>query len=325
MTTARYTLALLILGLWSCASPVVRQTRLSPLSPPPEDTVIAIASPTTTDLAALPPLTAALPYAPVLQKLQQRGVPQAFIQLLATHPRVRFDEKFTRINVLGTSRKPDYSHFYNERAVQRCLRFLKQHDSLLQAVEQQYHVPKEVIVAILYVETKLGSYTGKHHIPSVFLSVAMADDSTYLAKNRERLRAQFQGSPTELAALEQKLVRRSRRKAQWALQELEALSQLYLQRGIDVFSLYGSWAGAFGYAQFLPSSFLRWAVDGNQDGHIDLFSFPDATHSIAAYLKAHGWGKSARQQRKAIYAYNHSQDYVTAVQTLAKKLSDRYP
>jgi len=312
MRASRYVLGLFILLLWSCTTPVVKQAKLPPMTPS-SDTVVPTAPPAAVAATSLPPLPAALPYAPVLEKLQQRGVPQAFIQLLATHPKVRFDEKFTRINVLGTARKPDYSHFYNKQAVKRCIQFLKQHDSLLRAVEQRYRVPKEIIVAILYVETKLGQYTGKHHIPSVFLSVAMADDSVYLAKNRERLRTQFQGSPTELAALERKLDQRSRRKAQWALQELEALSQLYLQQGIDVFSLYGSWAGAFGYAQFLPSSFLQWAVDGNQDGHIDLFSVPDAAHSIAVYLKEHGWGKAARQQRKAIYAYNHSRDYVTII------------
>ncbi len=274
--------------------------------------------------AAAPSSMAALPYAPVLHRLRESGISSDFLHLLATHPSIRFDEKFTRINVLGTAKKPDYSHFYRAAAVRRCVDFLRQHDSLLTAVEQLYRVPKEVIVAILFVETKLGTYTGKHHVPSVFLSIAMANAPQYIAKNRAQLRRQFQGSPQELVRLERKLEKRAQRKAQWALQELKALEQIYYRHGIDVFSLYGSWAGAFGYAQFLPSSFLRWGVDGNQDGIVDLFTFSDAAHSIAFYLRSNGWNSTQAAQRKAIYAYNHSRDYVNAVLTLARKIRRQY-
>jgi membrane-bound lytic murein transglycosylase B len=87
---------------------------------------------------------------------------------------------------------------------------------------------------------------------------------------------------------------------------------------VNVFALKGSWAGAFGLSQFLPSSFLRLALDGNGDGNIDLFSLPDAAHSVGNYLKGHGWTSSPEAQHKAVFGYNNSTKYVEAVLTLAE-------
>ena len=86
----------------------------------------------------------------------------------------------------------------------------------------------------------------------------------------------------------------------------------------------GSWAGAFGICQFIPSSYVRFAVDGNGDGVIDLFDFRDAVASIANYLKAHGWENGRLEaKRQAIYAYNHCDSYVDAVLAYAKATKER--
>lgn len=259
--------------------------------------------------------------ATLLEELSTLGVSDTFLTELRLHPAVEFDEKYTRINVVGTVTKPEYSQFYTDVAVRKCIAFLIEYDSLLSAVEEQYGVPREYLVAILYIETKLGTYTGSHHLPSVFLSVAASQYPQYLEYNLQQLYESYNGTPEELRELEQRLYRRSERKARWAKRELLALDTLYRYRGIDVFQLYGSWAGAFGYSQFLPSSYLRWGKDGDGDGKVDLFHFPDALHSIAYYLLDNGWGKTAEQRQRAIYAYNHSEEYVAAVITLAEKLA----
>jgi len=85
--------------------------------------------------------------------------------------------------------------------------------------------------------------------------------------------------------------------------------------GFDPVKINGSFAGAMGIAQFMPSNIEPLARDGNNDGKIDLFDDADAIASIAYYLKKHGWrpGIDRQQAEKVIYHYNHSKRYVEAV------------
>ena len=114
--------------------------------------------------------------------------------------------------------------------------------------------------------------------------------------------------------------KRAARKTRWAIKELKALEEIDARGVMDVSRLNGSWAGAFGYPQFLPSSYRTWAVDGDGDGTIDLYHFPDAAHSIANYLRDNGWTSKRSRQRKAVHHYNNSDAYVNAVFTLASKV-----
>ena len=77
----------------------------------------------------------------------------------------------------------------------------------------------------------------------------------------------------------------------------------------------GSYAGAMGISQFMPSNIPELAKDGNNDGSIDLFNHADAIASIAFFLKRHGWkpGISKKKARKVVHHYNHSDQYVAAV------------
>jgi hypothetical protein len=112
------------------------------------------------------------------------------------------------------------------------------------------------------------------------------------------------------------------RRSAWAENELVELLRILQKLNKDPFSIRGSWAGAFGIAQFVPSSYARFAVDGNDDGMVDLFDFSDATASIANYLKAHGWEKDRPEKnRQAVYAYNRCDNYVAAVFTYARAVN----
>jgi membrane-bound lytic murein transglycosylase B len=87
----------------------------------------------------------------------------------------------------------------------------------------------------------------------------------------------------------------------------------------------GSFYGAIGIAQFMPSQVLRHGVDGNGDGVVDLFVLEDALFSMGNYLMANGWRGSMRSQRKrrrAIYNYNHSRIYVNTVLAVADHLEE---
>lgn len=259
-------------------------------------------------------------FKPVIDTLLKKGVDSAYIYKLLDCNETNFDEKYIKINVTGYLKKTDYSHNYNTRAVQKSKDFLRENIEILKKVEKEYGVNKETIVAILWVETKLGTYLGKNHIPSVFFSTALVNLPQYIQVNIKELDS-LNLDTAKYNQLVEKIHARSRRKSDWAINELVAMSKIDKKNMLQFHSVYGSWAGAFGMSQFLPSSYYKHAVDGNNDGKIDLFDKEDAIFSIANYLKNHGWMQNdVYMQRKSVFAYNNSNDYVNAVFKLANKL-----
>ena len=101
------------------------------------------------------------------------------------------------------------------------------------------------------------------------------------------------------------------------------------EEGIDPFSVEGSYAGAFGFGQFIPSSFTHYSVDFNENGVREPYSWPEVLGSIANYLRMNGYTpNSANYDKtgdiyKAIYAYNHADNYVMAVLELTENIRER--
>lgn len=260
---------------------------------------------------------------PVLAELEKRSVPQEFIQKLVADPQTAFHERFVKINVTGYRKPADYSHNYNAASVAESKKFLAANDSLLSAAERIYGVPKHAIAAILWVETKMGKVTGNSHVASVFLSVALCNQEQYLSVNKQVITADTSLDEPTRDSLMRVVEQRANKKTEWALGELQALAKLdTMTEPMRPLELRGSWAGAFGLPQFLPSSYLRWAVDGNGDGKRDLFCTEDAVMSVANYLVQHGWSTQRADQERAVWGYNNSKAYVEAVLTLADKISE---
>lgn len=264
-------------------------------------------------------------FQPVIDKLTERGVDSNFIYKLIDHSSTEFNEKFVLINVTGYLKKADYSENYNDRSITKSKNFLNKNLAVLQLAELKYGVPKEVITSVLWVETRHGSFLGKSHVASVYLSTAMCNEKKYLDINIQNLRNNFDGSEEELQKLEKKIIERSEKKANWALDQLVAMAKIDSALKFNPLEIRGSWAGAFGISQFLPTSYLQWAVDGNGDGIINLFSLPDAIFSVANYLHSNGWGDEESDQRKAVFHYNNSNAYVDAVLKLAYLIKDEPP
>lgn len=260
-------------------------------------------------------------FKPVIDELLERGVDSAFVFNLINHQSISFDERFVKVNVTGYLNKADYSQNYNEYSIVRSKKFLEKFNNILSKAELEYDVPKEVITSIIWIESKNGSYLGKNHILSVFLSTAMANQEKYIDMNVEVFKEIYENDSKDLEKYINKVLMRANKKSNWAINELVALSKIDKTLPISIFNLKGSWAGAFGLSQFLPSSYLSWAVDGNNDGVIDLFNEEDAIFSVANYLKTNGWGLSNENQRKAVFHYNNSNDYVDAVLLLADKIA----
>lgn len=135
--------------------------------------------------------------------------------------------------------------------------FWNQYEDALNRAWQVYGVPPEIIVGIIGVETRWGRVMGKTRI---------LDALATLSFNYPRRAEYFSG-------------------------ELETFLLMARDEQDDPLNLKGSFAGAMGYGQFMPSSYKQYAVDFSGDGHINLWDPVDAIGSVANYFKAHGWVK----------------------------------
>ncbi len=258
-------------------------------------------------------------FSPVIKRLYDKGADSGFVNMMMNDARTAFHENLVKVNVIGQPKKASYAYTEPSEVINRGKKFLSENRTALLDAERKYRVSRYAIMAILWVETKFGDNTGKHHVPSVYLSVAMADQPEFITMNKQRLRQEYDVNIQELSELDAKIESRARTKANWAVNELLALQRMMKVSPLPVMDLRGSWAGAFGFSQFLPSSYLRSAVDGDNDGKINLFDVKDAIHSIGNYLQKGGWGKTEASHKKAVYSYNRSDDYVKAVLGLSKR------
>ncbi len=115
---------------------------------------------------------------------------------------------------------------------------------------------------------------------------------------------------------------KANKKSQWAYKELKAFLHYTKQQNIDPFHILGSYAGAIGIAQFMPSNLIALGKDGNNNGTINLFEDSDAIYSVANYLKHHGWYPDISDDKafKIIKKYNNSDQYTKTIMKIANTL-----
>jgi len=185
--------------------------------------------------------------------------------------------------------------------------------------ERRFGVPADVCAAIITVETQCGRNTGRSVVLYRLARLAMAKDPDNFRRNAERWGA---GD----ADIERRLRARAQYLEDTFYPEVRAVFTIAKRQRMDPLGLRGSGAGAFGYPQFLPTSYLNHAVDGNGDGKISLYDADDATASCASYLAHYGWRKgiSHQQKRAVIWRYNRSDSYIDTVLALADRLGAEY-
>ncbi len=150
--------------------------------------------------------------------------------------------------------------FVNEARIAGGVRFWRRHRALLARAEARYGVDARAIVAIIGVETRYGRHTGRHPVLASLATLA------------------FDYPP----------------RADFFRRELTEYLLLSREEGLDPRKVRGSYAGAMGKPQFIPSSYRRYAVDFDGDGRRDLWASPaDAIGSVANYLARHGWRHGA--------------------------------
>ncbi len=211
--------------------------------------------------------------------------------------------------------KLNYDQFSTPESIEKAQRYLQENLAALDAAESTYGVDKRVITAILLVESRLGTVSGSRSALNILSTLAALTDPAF----QERF---WRVIPQERRISRERFNERVQKRAEWGYRELKALLRYTEREGMDPTTLTSSYAGAVGYAQFMPTSILAYAQDGDQDGRVDLRGHADAIASIANYLKRHGWrpGISREQQEKAVHAYNPSTYYVNAILKVADLL-----
>jgi membrane-bound lytic murein transglycosylase B len=116
----------------------------------------------------------------------------------------------------------------------------------------------------------------------------------------------------------------AKRKANWAYDQLKCFLTIIRDESIDPLEVYGSYAGALGMAQFVPSSYLAFA-QSKKGLENWLLNKEEAIFSIGNYLKSHGWkGKmTVEKKRKILWHYNHSGPYVETILQISQKLRQK--
>jgi membrane-bound lytic murein transglycosylase B len=184
--------------------------------------------------------------------------------------RARFIDSAVQLVKPAPPGKPKNWSAYSDRFIEPIrinagVRFWQENADLLARAEATYGVPAEIIVGILGVETIYGRDTGRFRVVDVLATLAFAYPE---APNRVDRMAFFRG-------------------------ELENTLLLARKENIDPFSLMGSFAGAVGMPQFMPGNILKYGVDFDGDGVVDLRgSAADAIGSVANFLVQHGWDRN---------------------------------
>lgn len=200
---------------------------------------------------------------------QKHGVPVAELEKLFLE--LRYIDAAVQLVKPAPPGKPKNwqayrSRFIEPKRIQAGVEFWQANRDTLARAEALYGVPAEVIVGIIGVETIYGRDMGKFRVLDVLATLAFAYP---LAPNREARMAFFRG-------------------------ELEATIVSARQTGLDPLALAGSYAGAVGMPQFMPSNIYKLGVDFDGDGKVDLRnSSADAIGSVANFLVAHGWQRDA--------------------------------
>jgi len=209
-----------------------------------------------------------------------------------------FDEVMDQVkflpNVIKYDRyQPEFYESTNEyvskrsskNKVNKGINFYKQNEELINTVEKKYNIEKELLLSLMGIETNYGTYVGKMDILSSLSTLSY-----------------------------------DKRRSQFFTNELLILLKLIEKKKIDYKTLYGSWAGAFGFFQFMPSTIKNHALDFNNDNYIDLKNPFDAYASAGNYLNNMGWSKDSHCFYKIQLKDNISKKYLNVS---AKKLKNK--
>ena len=249
------------------------------------------------------------------EQLVKDGFDRDLIKIIYGNSKVTFESKGVSLFFVHSEGRLDYDQYTVRSQIKKARRYMKRHHAEFSQAQKKYGVDKEVIAAIILVETQCGTLLGERSVLNTLSTLS----SLFDLQVREELWKEISDTP-ELTR--EKFDKKADKKSKWAYSELKAFLNHTKIEKIDPVNIKGSYAGALGISQFMPSNIPELAKDGNNDGSIDLFNHADAIASVAFYLKHHGWKAGISQQKaeKVVHHYNHSERYVDAVLKITKLL-----
>jgi membrane-bound lytic murein transglycosylase B len=253
----------------------------------------------------------------LIQRLISDGFEKETIEPLFSSKHVFFNPEGVSSFFVHTESSSQYEQFTTKKSIATAIKYMNKYKDELDRTQKIYGVDKTIITAILLVETRLGTYLGKRIVINTLSTMAALTDEALVKRIWDSI-------PDKKKPKKEDFIKKVTRKSKWGYAELKALIKYTKQEGVAPETLKGSYAGAMGISQFMPSSALRLAKDGNNDGKIDLFTHADAIFSVANYLKHHGWkpGIARQKQHEVLFQYNRSNNYVDALQIISDKLKE---
>ncbi|WP_022665338.1 lytic murein transglycosylase [Desulfospira joergensenii] len=250
-------------------------------------------------------------------RLVKDGFDPEKIKALFSSESVFFNPSGVSLFFIHTESSLDYDQFLSKKSIARAEEYMKTHKQALDLAEKEFGVDKTAITAILLVETRLGSYLGKRTVLNTLATMASLTDDTL----REKI---WNSIPDNKKPKREVFLKKVEKRSQWGYEELKALIRYTDREALPPEEIKGSYAGAMGIPQFMPSNALSLARDGNADGKIDLFDHNDAIFSVANYLKHHGWkpGIPRQRQHEVLFRYNHSNYYVDTLLKISDRLKE---
>jgi membrane-bound lytic murein transglycosylase B len=259
-------------------------------------------------------------YQSLISRLSQDGFDAGFLSKLLMDSRSEPIPSAMSIPVTTREIPEIYEQFLTPEAILLAKKFLQENSTILDEMEKRFSVDKEVVTAILLVESRFGENIGKFRVLPTLASMAVMDSPENVEANYSALRV----ADPEMTYDRVQGV--AKKRASWAYQELRSFLLIVLRENVDPLEIRGSYAGAVGMAQFVPSSYLGYAENKNGFERW-LTSKEDAVFSIGNYLKSHGWNKNLplEKKKRVLWYYNHSKPYIETVLLIAQKIKNRLP
>lgn len=259
--------------------------------------------------------TQSQPFTSVQKQLIADGFEPVKIKQLYSRPQVSFEADGVILLFTYKEAQVDYGQFTNKWSISKAKQYLQKNEPDLARIEKEYGVDKKVITAILLVETGLGASVGTRSTLNTLSTMAALKDPVVRNKLWDLI-------PDSKKISRKKFEKKASSRSKWAYKELKAFLEYTSREGFDPALVPGSFAGAVGVAQFMPTSILAYGRDGNNDGMVDMLNHADSMASIANFLKSHGWrpGQSRKKAEKIIYHYNHSSYYVDIILKISGRL-----
>ena len=224
---------------------------------------------------------------------EAKGIPKSYLENTFSHKGIQIHDKIVE-RFARPYEKQSWTNyrklFITDSRIKKGIHFYTEHQETLSAIAKNIKVDSFLILSIVGVESNYGRHQGEFTV--------------------------FNALYTQIAKMP--------RRAKWAKKELIEFLIYCYNDNIPPHSIKGSYAGAFGYGQFIPSSFNTYAADGNGDGIRKPYAWSDVFASVGNYLAKNGYPVNNPSDQEKVYqsvfAYNHADNHVKAVLELRDEL-----